>query len=101
FQCPLCFKEFTRAENLRSHQRTHTHERPFICGICARSFVRQQECKRHERLQHGEKQFQCGGQFKDGRSWGCNKRFARREGLAIHQRSETGRRCIKLFLEQE
>ncbi|KAI7819473.1 hypothetical protein BC939DRAFT_261669 [Gamsiella multidivaricata] len=32
-KCPQCDKYFTRPFNLKSHQRTHTQERPFVCSF--------------------------------------------------------------------
>lgn len=48
FQCNLCTKHFTRANNLKTHQlREHGKERPFICTTCGKGFVRKYECDRH------------------------------------------------------
>ena len=47
-QCNLCPKQFTRANNLKTHQlREHGKERPFICATCGKGFVRKYECDRH------------------------------------------------------
>ena len=47
-QCNLCPKQFTRANNLKTHQlREHGKERPFICVTCGKGFVRKYECDRH------------------------------------------------------
>ena len=35
-QCPHCSKRFSRAYNLRSHLRTHIHDKPFVCTVCGR-----------------------------------------------------------------
>lgn len=48
FQCNLCTKQFTRANNLKTHQlREHGKERPFVCATCGKGFVRKYECDRH------------------------------------------------------
>ncbi|KAF9173343.1 hypothetical protein BGX20_003478 [Mortierella sp. AD010] len=58
-KCPQCDKYFTRPFNLKSHQRTHTQERPFVCSFahccpeCHRNFVRQDALTRHLRLDFG------------------------------------------------
>ncbi|KAF2635905.1 hypothetical protein P280DRAFT_410782 [Massarina eburnea CBS 473.64] len=101
FQCTLCPKRFTRAYNLRSHLRTHTDERPFVCSVCGKAFARQHDRKRHEGLHSGEKKFICRGALKDGRNWGCGRRFARADALGRHFRSEAGRVCIRPLLEEE
>lgn len=87
FICPVdgCNKAFTRAYNLRSHQRTHTNERPFLCEICGKGFARQHDRKRHEKLHTNEKPFSCPG---------CQKKFARMDALSRHFKSETGKDCI-------
>ncbi|KAF2726766.1 hypothetical protein EJ04DRAFT_452711 [Polyplosphaeria fusca] len=54
FQCTLCPKRFTRAYNLRSHQRVHTDERPFVCSVCGKAFARQHDRRRHE-IRHAMK----------------------------------------------
>ena len=88
FICPVdgCNKAFTRAYNLRSHQRTHTNERPFLCEICGKGFARQHDRKRHEKLHTNEKPFECPG---------CRKTFARMDALSRHFRSENGKSCIE------
>ena len=34
FECEICFKNFTRRENLVGHIRRHSGEKPYICNIC-------------------------------------------------------------------
>lgn len=52
--CSFCDKEYTRANSLRIHLRTHKNERPFNCKTCGKAFVRKHDCERHERLLHNE-----------------------------------------------
>lgn len=82
FICPIdgCNKAFTRAYNLRSHQRTHTNERPFLCDICGKGFARQHDRKRHEKLHTNEKPFECPG---------CRKTFARMDALSVRTLPES------------
>ncbi|GAN09020.1 conserved hypothetical protein [Mucor ambiguus] len=79
FPCliPECSKLFSRPYNLKSHMRTHTHERPYECTYkpCAWKFARPHDLKRHE-LQHtGQKPHGC--RF-------CHRRFARSDALKRH-----------------
>ncbi|XP_039990810.1 zinc finger protein 624-like isoform X1 [Xiphias gladius] len=46
--CPTCGKTYSRASDMRRHQRTHTGERPYQCLWCKKLFQFQYDLKRHE-----------------------------------------------------
>ncbi len=46
--CPTCGKTYSRASDMRRHQRTHTGVRPFQCLGCKKRFQFQYDLKRHE-----------------------------------------------------
>ncbi|XP_071403624.1 zinc finger protein 585A-like [Centroberyx affinis] len=46
--CPTCGKTYSRAADMRRHQRSHTGERPFQCSQCKKLFQFQYDLKRHE-----------------------------------------------------
>ncbi|XP_029934039.1 zinc finger protein 91-like isoform X2 [Myripristis murdjan] len=46
--CPTCGKTYTRASDMRRHQRSHTGERPYQCSLCKKLFQFQYDLKRHE-----------------------------------------------------
>jgi hypothetical protein len=80
-QCTICFKIFSRPYNLKSHQKTHTKERPFICLFpgCNWAFARPHDLKRHDLLHTGEKPYGCS----------CGKRFDRSDAVKRHQLTDS------------
>ncbi|ODV87733.1 hypothetical protein CANARDRAFT_188793, partial [[Candida] arabinofermentans NRRL YB-2248] len=96
YPCDLCNKVFYKPYNLKSHQKTHSTEKPFPCKHCNKPFARSHDRRRHERLHEDEKKFKCGGLLSDGTTkWGCNRKFARADALGRHFRTDTGFVCIK------
>ncbi|KAI8378865.1 hypothetical protein EDC96DRAFT_493442 [Choanephora cucurbitarum] len=81
-QCTICFKTFSRPYNLKSHQRTHTKERPYCCmhPNCGWTFARPHDLKRHEFLHSGIKPHVCS----------CGKKFSRSDAFKRHQTVDAG-----------
>ncbi|CAG9858455.1 unnamed protein product [Phyllotreta striolata] len=77
FRCTQCPKRFSKAENLVSHQSTHSDTRPYSCHICSKSFIRKRELDRHIATHSGMKPFKCPR---------CNKSFGRKDKMMRHLR---------------
>ncbi|NWX05390.1 ZG8 protein, partial [Caloenas nicobarica] len=50
---------FRQKNQLVSHERIHSGEKPFGCTDCGKSFVHRQHLLRHQRIHTGEKPFTC------------------------------------------
>ena len=56
-------KVFTRVDNLRRHEQTHTNEKQHQCEKCDKSFIRNADLKRHEQQVHerraAQREYKC------------------------------------------
>lgn len=95
--CSTCQRSFARRTILTNHERTHTGEKPFSCTFdgCSQTFAQQGDKTRHEQAQHTEKTFTCGNSQDEGPSWGCGKKFRRKDGLLEHHnKTKKGKQCL-------
>ncbi|KAK1222758.1 hypothetical protein PQX77_014367 [Marasmius sp. AFHP31] len=76
-----CRKTFARLFSLRSHERAHSSQRPYVCKLCPAAFIRSHDLKRHSRL-HEKKVWKC---------IGCNKVFSRRDAIKRHRNAAEAR----------
>jgi hypothetical protein len=77
YVCGLCRTEYTRADYLIRHVRSHTRQRPFVCSVCAKGFGRQDLLKRHMAIHNANNENQ-GGRTAAGSQNG-------RHGHRVHQ----------------
>ncbi|KAM4819906.1 LOW QUALITY PROTEIN: zinc finger protein 200 [Thomomys bottae] len=82
--CPLCGKQFNDSSYLISHQRTHTHEKPYQCSYCGKSFHYKTNLNKHERIHTGEKPYSCS---QCGKTFRQNAHRSRHEGIHVREKT--------------
>ncbi|KAJ1656770.1 hypothetical protein IWQ61_003721 [Dispira simplex] len=92
FRCSYnnCGRSFLKSSSAKSHEMTHTKDRPFKCTQCEKNFGRNHDLQRHINTHMNVKPFFCQN---------CSVRFTRNDALRRHQRNSPkcdphGRRII-------
>ncbi|MBN3280066.1 ZN658 protein, partial [Polyodon spathula] len=92
YRCSDCGKSFRHSGTLKAHQRIH--DKPYRCSDCGKCFSRVDHLETHQRTHTGEKPYRCSD---------CGKSFSRLHHFQIHQRIHTGEKpyrcttCRKCF----
>jgi hypothetical protein len=87
-----CDKVFDKFQNLKSHVKTHSCERPYVCQTCNMRFSRNHDLKRHERIHSGLRPYNC--EY-------CGKSFLRLDALNRHLKVDNGKGCRSRIKKSE
>ncbi|XP_050681359.1 zinc finger protein 782-like [Leptidea sinapis] len=79
YTCADCSRTYSTLSSFKTHQITHSTDRPYSCNFCSKRFKRFQELRYHMYKHTGEKPFNC---------LQCQENFVTRKGLYIHYEKE-------------
>ncbi|XP_050078930.1 zinc finger protein 271-like [Anopheles maculipalpis] len=126
FRCDKCSKMFARHWDLRTHQKSHSNERPHGCSVCKMRFKTLAHLRGHQAVHTGERSIKCRICGKGFTTYGdrrvhelehenihpfkctfCDKRYGRNYKLQAHiKKMHTGERpfvccdCSQSFIQR-
>lgn len=74
--CQSCGKNFVSYGRLKSHEKTHSKQRPFKCNDCGKTFTVRYSLICHARVHTRERPYSCNQ---------CGSRFSQASSLKTHQ----------------
>ena len=84
FECSICYKRFSAASSLKTHENLHLGiipEKKKVCTTCGAKFQSANDLRKHERVHTGERPYQCET---------CGKGFTEKTAMRNHMRIHTG-----------